>query len=423
MRPGRRHARAALLFLPNFALAKAVIYLLPLGIAALAPASVYGGVELAQSVGLLVAALSVGVPMSGMTQAYLIHGERRVADQIALVLLAGCATSLLLALAAYALGFDPLTFVIVASLGAAVLHYVGAAAFRMLSRRDITAWADGTAMLISGAIVLVLLVFPELLTLWGLAIGYLAVAVVATLAALVWLVRAREAELMERLATCLKVGLPMTIVSALAIWLGVGGRIVVGVFNAEALAAYGVAFRVAGLTLGIHQLAITAMFARLYAARTRDADKMFTAFFVAVALLSAVVAIAGRELPNFVEISALDAAGVASFRSILPLAALQTFYWIGYAMTQMRINRSRLAQRAIKPTIIVTAAGIAVIVGIATLVSADVVLLSWLIALHSAAYFFANSYVLAKRGLPHRRIMRTGIIGGALLALIAAGLG
>jgi hypothetical protein len=90
-------------------------------------------------------------------------------------------------------------------------------------------------------------------------------------------------------------------------------------------------------------------------------------------------------------------------------------------MTQVRINRSRLAGRAIIPTLVVTLGGMALVFAIGIFVTADIVILSWLIAAHAALFFFTNVWLLARRGIPHRRLALIGAVGGALLCLIAAG--
>jgi len=422
-RPTGRHVRAALLFLPNFVLAKGAIYLLPLAIAALAPAQVYGSIELAVSIGLLASTVTVGIPMGGMNQVYLVRGERRIVDQVAAIVLIGCSVASLLAVGAYLLDLDPTSVMVMASLGVAVVHQVGASASRMLSWRNLAAWTDGIAMLAAGALILVLIAFEGSPSLTGMTLGYLLLGALATIATAILLVAIRKPGLRERLRTCVKLGLPMTIFALLGIWLSVGGRILVGLFNATDLAAYSVAFRVAGITLGIHQLAATALFAKLYSARTREADKLLTLFFVAVGVATAAVAVAGRAVPELIGLSALDARGVAAYRAVLPLAGIHTFYWIGFGMVQLRINRYGLAQRTILPTLLISVAGIALICGVAMFYSTDIVLLSWLIAFYAAAFFFANTLVLARRGLPHRRLTNTGIFGGLLLLALALVLG
>lgn len=419
MRPQRRHARAALVFLPNFALAKAVIYLLPLAIAALAPPDIYGGFELSLSIGLLFATFVAGPPLAGINQAYLVKGERRFADQVWLVLFAGCALALLLGAIAAVAARDPIVFVVAASLGIAMLHNGGAQALRTLSRRNLVAWVDGTSVILSGAVIVALMLLFPRPSLTQLGWGYYLVAVVGALGTGFMLLRTRRPGLLASVRQATKVGLPITIAGLFAFWLAVSGRIVVGLANEQALPVYGVAFRLAGLALGIHQLASTAMFARLYGARTREADRLFSLFFFAVALLCAAIAIGGAFLPGLVPIAAIEASSPETFRRVLALAALQTFFWIGFSLLQMRINRAGLAGRALKPTILVTTIGAAATFAIAWLTGGDVVAISWAIGLHGAVYFFTYAFLLARRGLPHRRTMTIGAAGGAALALIA----
>lgn len=414
-----RRARTAAAFLPNFALAKGVIYLVPLAIAAWAPPAIYAGVELANSLGLLVAGALAGPIVNGATQVYLVNGERRVFDQLSLVVLISCLAALLLAAGAQLAAADALTVLVIASFGVAVIHFVVSSAFRMLSWRNSTAWADGTAMILSGLIVLALLRAGEPPTLPELTIGFALLAGLGAALAALGLVRWRAPSLPGRLAATFAAGLPITVVGALAMWLAAGGRVAVGLTNASELAAYGVAFRVSGLALGIQQLVNTAMYAWLYTVRTRRADPLLAAFFFATLLLLLAIAASAPWLTDFVELSALDARGKESFRHILPLTALQVFYWIGYALLQIRVNRYRLAGRAIVPTAVVTLAGVAVILGIGLLVSNDIVLLSWLIALHGAALFFTNVAILARRGLPHRKVTLIGVGGGGALGLVA----
>lgn len=418
VRPVRRHARAALVFLPNFAFAKAAIYLLPLAIAAFAPPDIYGGFELALSIGLLFATVAVGPPMSGLNQIYLVRGERGLADQVWLVLFAGCCLALLLGAVAALAARDPIVFLVAASLGIAVLHTGGAQALRMLSRRNLVAWADGTAVILSGAVIVALMLLFPRPSLTQLGWGYYLVAVVAALGAGFMLLRTRRPGLLAKIRKATKIGLPITIAGLFAFWLAVGGRIVVGLANEQALPIYGVAFRLAGLALGIQQLAATAMFARLYAARTREADRLFSLFFFAVALLSAAIAIGGAFLPGLAPIAAIEASSPETFRRVLALAALQTFFWIGFSLLQLRINRAGLAGRALKPTILVTVAGAAATFAIAWLTGGDVVAISWAIALHGAVYFFTYAFLLARRGIPHRRTTAIGAAGGAALLLI-----
>jgi hypothetical protein len=70
--------------------------------------------------------------------------------------------------------------------------------------------------------------------------------------------------------------------------------------------------------------------------------------------------------------------------------------------------------------LVAACSGIGAIFAIGGLVSNDVVLLSWLIAAHGAAYFFTSAWILARRGLPHRRLTIMGAAGGIAIAIVAA---
>lgn len=407
------------LFLGNFGLAKIAIYFAPLAVAAFAAADIYAGVELAMSTGLLVGAFLVSAPLSGITQRYLVSGERRIVDQTAAVLVGGCVIALFAFAATNLAHSDPSLQLIAASLGAAVMHQIGSSTFRMLGRRNLAAWADGTAVIVGVSAVVAAVALPGPATVAALACAYALIALAGLAAGLLVLARSRSPALLARLRAATAVGLPMMVVATLATWLGVGGRILFGLLNPDALAAYGVAFRIAGLALGLHQLAMIALFAYLYAARTKVADPIIAGFVAGTAVLCAALAVAGQFVPDFISIGALSGAGVQLYRDILPLTALHTFFWIGYGMLQFRVSRAKLATGAIAPTALVTFVGIAGIVAVGHWVTASAVVLSWLVAVHAAVYFFKNVYLLARAGLPHRMTTWAGVAGGGLLTTVA----
>ncbi len=422
-RLGAVASRKAAVFLANFAFARTVAYLLPLSIAAVAAPEVYGASELAQSIGLIATSLAVNAPLSGVTQGYLVRGEKRFLDVTALTLLGGVAASLVVAALAALLSNDMVVLVVACSLATAVVHNVLSTVFRTLSLRNVTAWSDGFAALATGTVVAAMMALGSTTSLLGLAIGYLVIAVAALVGSAVWLGRTRQPELWARFATAWKLGAPMVAVATMAIWLGVGGRILIGLFNASALPAFGVAFRVSGLALVVHQLLVTGLFAYLYSSRTRQADRIFAPALAMVTLVLVILVIFGRSLPDWVPMEALQGAAIEEYRAILPIVALQVFYWIGYAMLQMRVNRSGLAGRAIVPTLAVTLVGIAIVAGTAISFTNDSRVLCWLISGQAAAYFAVNALVLARRGLPHSRVNWTASGGGAVLLAIAIAVG
>lgn len=407
-----------LLFLFNFGVSKLLIYATPLVIAVVVAGDVYGAIELSQSAGLLLATLLIGPALQGLTQRFLIHKEAAY-QWVTLVLVGGF---LLLSLAALGLsvllGLGDDLKLVAASLGVAGLHVAGNSTALMLGRRNAATWIAGTNILGAGLLVSLSLAAIGYVSVTGLTIAYAAIdlAALVAVAALLRLVARGTWQLLKRVTT---IGLPMMLVATLSIWLGVGGRITVGAFNTDALPVYGVAFRVAGLLLGFHQLVVTAFFVALYRGRIREADRMMTGLLATVLLTGLGLCFAAFPIGALFADGALAGDGLAAFARILPLTVLQTFYWIGLALLQLRINRYNLAARAIAPTAIVTVAGLVAIAAGALLVDSSVEALCWMLAAHSALLYAATSWVLRRRRLPHARIDAVTLIGSAPLVATA----
>lgn len=415
----RAAAGASLLFLANFALAKGAVYLLPLAVAAVATPTLYGATELAQSIGLLATSLLLAAPLNGVTFVYLMRGERRIADQFALTALVSAGISLAAFAIGLVAGLQPVPLLVLASIGIAVLHNVFSTIARTLGRRNATAWGDGTAALVTGGVVLVLVVngrgtLPAATTAFAIVTAALVVASA-------WLLfRLRQPGLTARFVRSCRIGLPMTISGIFAIWIGVGGRITVGLVNGSDVAAFGVAFRIAGLALGVHQLVITALFAWLYRGRTRTADPLLAVFLALAAVVSAALTLAGPFIAAQVGFAALAGSGLALFDRLLPIVGVQVFFWIAFAMLQIRVNRAGLAARSIGVLAAVFGAGAAAIFLVVALAGpVSTVTLCWLIAAHNAAYACALWWLLARRRLPHRRIGIVMLCGGTALVLLA----
>jgi hypothetical protein len=314
----RGRALRMLVFLGNFTLAKAAIYLIPLGIAAVAPGETYGAIELAQSIGLLAVALTIGAPLSGFTQQYLVRKDRSGGAAIALASFAGCLSGLAAFLVAVLLGAAPGGAARARLAGGGsdpqshqhLLPHLQLAQFHRLGRRVRDAHRRrGGGRARAGR--------------RGLGRkrrARLCLGRAARLPRHRLVAVARGPDAARRAAGDAHARRPADDRGRGAgDMAGRGGRIVVGFLNASALPEFGVAFRVAGLALGIHQLLTTALFARVYAARTRQADKVLAWFFLAVALLLIAIAVVGRWLPDFVTFSALDAGSAQAYRTILPL--------------------------------------------------------------------------------------------------------
>jgi len=415
----RERSAASAAFLVNFALAKVAIYAVPLIIAANASAAVYGGVELAWSIGLLVAACTTSVPLAGLNQRYLIRRERGIGDEISIVLALASFLSLLVSVTAPIFALPASFRLVAAAFACTALHSTAALGFRMLGRPNLSAWSDGTAMLITLALIAICMWSGLGVTVESLTLGYTLLAGAVLAGASVYLLSHRSPHLWGRLKRSMAIGAPMTAGGVLALWLGVGGRISVGLIRSADVAAYSVAFRVAGLALGLHQLANTLLYARLYRARTREADFILSRFLAAVVVFSVAMALVGPSVITRLRFEAIQASGGETAARIVPIVSLQVFFWIGFAMLQLRINRAGIAGRFFPSLLLVTLVGAAATFALAPMGLGNISALCWALALHAAAYFFTACLALARARLPHRQTFLVGTFGGSLLGMAA----
>jgi hypothetical protein len=416
----RRVRRDHLLLFATYSLAKVIFNLAPLAIAAVASDRLYGGIELALAIGLQICAFALGAPLAGINHVYLVQRMREVADLLVFLAFASAVTVMVVAAALWAGGIGGVELLTALVISAVVIQNLASVWTRMRGERNRAAWGDGASLLIAGAVVVATmsLTNPDDIRTATLIFALLTVAM-AIGSGLVLFVR-RSPDLLQRLRHVSRVGMPMMVAGAFAIWLGVGGRIIVGIVSHADLVAYSLAFRVAGLAIGVQQLALTFAFPRLYAARTREGDRLLGYAFMATFAVAATLAVAGPFVVDIFDFAALDDRGRGMYRALVPLCALQTFFWIGFALLQLRINRSRVAKASIMPILAVTMIGIALIFVAAHFVSSDVRFISWLVAAHAAAYFALAWLLLARRGLPHRRLGLVGLWGGLGLTALAA---
>jgi hypothetical protein len=404
-------------FLTNFVFAKLFIYFLPLIIAARAPASFYGALELGLAVGLLVAGLTIGTPFGGLTRLFLVHKNAEVVDVAWSALSCVLAFCCLVVILAW---LTQLQLVIFTSsmLALSMLQSAGSSWFRMLGMRNSAAWVDGLAVLVSATILAGAWFWwgqPDLMRLARLHTT-LTFAALAFSVAMVF--RTRRPQLYRRLVDSTKVGFPMMFVGAMSIWLGVGGRIIFGFVNATDLAIYSIAFRIAGLALGFHQLLITAAFAKLYTARTRNADRVMGRFIAVIGVASIVTSVAAPFIVQHMGLAALRPGDMALLQGILPYACAHTLFWIAHALLQLRLNRLGFSSHAALPTGVALVGGTAAIIGFGYFISESAVFLSALIASQAAIYFAISCYVLHRRRFYHWVVMSNSFLFGAILFAI-----
>lgn len=405
-------------FIANFGLAKVAIYLAPLAIASFASAEIYGLVEFGQALTLLIAALVVGAPLSGITQQYIVDGDKRAIHAVRLTLILGCGAALVATGVTWLAGLPEVVPFVAAAFGISVIHNCLSTVGRTLGARNFTAWADGTAVLLALVAVTVLMLGRWEETAANLTVVFAAINLLAILGAALRVPEGGWRAMWAILRSAHGVGLPMVMFGIVSMWVGVGGRISVGFLAPSFLAAYGVAFRIAGLTLGIHQLLQTAFFARLYGGHVDDTDRLTAPFLAMVGVASVGLALLAGPVVALLGLNALEPSAVPAFRAILPATCLHVFVWIATAGLQVKVNSSGLSGRAIKPIAAITVIGAGLIFGLGHFLDIGIVAISWLLAVHAACYFVAAWLLLDRAG---HRFVRVGTVfctGVALLGVV-----
>ncbi len=342
-------------FLANFGVAKGLIYFLPLVIAAMAIPETYAAMEFAFALAPLIAMFPGSPVLAAIPQLYLVRGDRNVRDLAAMV--AAVTAALMLPAGLLLLLFAGPKPAMVAFAAACVAAQGAASVLsRTMSRRHLAAWADGIAALsMFLAAGLAWFVFGSWFDAQAAAIAW-AIICVPLAFVLLQLSRSwRGPHARLRLRHAFAIGLPMVINGLFGMVVASGGRIAFGLFTQPwDLAAYAIGFRVAGLMLGVHQLMVTAFFARAYGARTRAFDRMAPFYLLAVAATGCVLCLFAPEMLPALGFKALTVDRQDALVSWLPLIALQVFLWISFATLEFRVNRARLAGRIIPVNAVVT---------------------------------------------------------------------
>jgi hypothetical protein len=404
--------------LANFAVAKVVIFAVPLVLAVVSAPRVYGAIEAAYAAGLMLASLMLLAPLYGISHQYLIGEQRAVRDQGAVLVLAVCVSSLAATSFATFAGASMTVLLAVGLAGATAIQITAAFFLRMRERSYLVAWSDGFTLLAIAVVVAVSARFvaTDILSLLVFILFLISLAAAAVAAAI--LVRSLEHGLKQRLLTAARLGAPMYAYAIFNIWAGASGRVLLGLLSLADVAAYAVAFRIAGAALLTHRLTITVLWSRVYTASPTEADRLLAIQVALAALIAAAVSLGGPWLIDSLDLLALDARAAGSAATILPVVALQIFFFAAHSLLQARVNRTGAAGKSLLPMAAITVAGLGLILA-ANALGAGIGTLCWLLALYCATYFFGTLMFLAEHDMPHRRVAGVGAVGGALLAVIA----
>ena len=413
----RRHHRAIGFFL-SFGFAKIAIYCVPLAVAAISPAEVYGGMEMAYAVTLLVATALISAPLHGLSHGYLVQKRREVVHRAAILVLGGCLFALATALLSLLAGVDPDIILILAVSGVTSAQIVFSFLLRITGRASLLAWTDGLVLLLGVALVVMAKFIADRVTLGIVVAGYLIATTIIAAGAAAVLRRGPVRNLRRHFREDLRIGTSMAAYALFSTWMAVAGRILIGIAAPADLPAFGIAFRIAGIAIGVQLLATTALWNRMYMLRTRAADALLAWLLGATLVTAVIISLGGGFVIAYLRFEAVSGSAASLAVELVPPVTLMVFFWASHNLLQARINRLRVSRHLIWPLVLLSVSGVVAIFA-AHLAGAPTLVLAWLLALYSAGYFCASWLALARRGLPHRRTGAMSLIGGLILAAIA----
>lgn len=399
----------------NFAAAKGAAYIAPLYIAASVRPRFYEAFEWSLATALPVMTLLIGTPLQILARQRLVRNED--GHEIWLLLAVVCGGCTMLGAVALLL-WQGISALAVAVGGTVAMQMILAEWSRSGPPSLATAWLDGLPLLLCATIIGCLALAGSAPAERTVAAFLIAVSAGSGLVAGIKLQKKSLGTLLQKLRQNFNAGWQMAAAALFGVWLGVSGRVLVGLVCETDLAAYALAFRLAGVALIVHQIGLALFYRRIFTARTRSADRLLSLLYVGGWLFAGLAALTGPAIVRAVGMDATGAGAEVVLDRILPIVALQTGFWVGYALLQARLYRLGLA-KALLPW----AVGIAALSGTAVVLLAaagvGVVGVAWLLAGQSAACFLLALVLLARSGLPHVRMGWTGAAGGFVLATIA----
>lgn len=413
-----RHKRAAGLFFANFGVAKLAAFIGPLVLARLLEPSSYGAIEFGLSVAVFAAGvLSLGIP-AALPQMTLLRRAMPMDDILAASVAVPGALCLCGAIAVAVLGGRDAAGYALALACTVLALAQGALSIycRTHSLRSLAAWTDGFGTLTIVAVALIAF-SVGLATVPVIAAGTAICAVGTILVAFAAAIAKKQPDLRTRLSSTLLFAAPVLVQSLVIVWFVVSGRIYIGTFlGAEAVALYGAAFRFASALLLVHAVLAIALFARLYAMRTRQYDQFLSLYFVFLAVLAVAMILIFPYVAARVPLRAIRS--VDDVVRLFPIILLQTLAWGCIASLELRLARTRRAGRVAMGMLLLSI----IIAAMVTLAGWHGVLtvraVAWLSALQMILAVLIQFFVLWRRGLKMPRALSAFASGSMILILL-----
>jgi len=369
--PGER-VRDRLVFISVFVGAKVVALVGMLWLARVSDPRVFGGIELALAVGLIVAGIGLlGVP-GGVTRQALTMGEPKIGDHLSFAAATIALPTTVAALASLALGGPPALTLTFASCSIAAFQAFGTTFARIRARPLINSVVDPLPVLAAILIATVLWAVGRLtLPMMALATTILAAGLSTVL--LAGFVRSRRADFGQAYRRVLGISLPILAYSGVAMMVGAGLRPLLGLrFSLEELALYSLGFRLCAPSMLMHQMLVTAFFARVYTATDATFQRVASGLVAVCVLMVAAVWLGLPVLVRLVFPAYMPM--LPALEALFPLIGLQVIYWIIIALLEMKVGRHAVAGAAAVGGYLVFAAFVLVFLGLkgGTLLSATI---------------------------------------------------
>jgi len=393
--------RKGITFVLSFGLGKGTSFLAALALPRLMDAQVYGGIELALTIGTLGAAV-VGLGATSVgTRRALVDNEPRGET----IIFVHCLWLVLIGLAAAA-GLAAAGWAVQYICGAAMIGVVGfqvsaASLTRIRGQVHWSGWFDNISIMIT--LVLVILV-----VLLGKAdLPSFAWAVVATSAALgivaLWLLMRRPiGPWRPIIADVLALGVPMMMFAA-AISL-IFGTIRIAIAQELVLgdvARFSLCARICLVLIFVSQTLVTGLFRPIYKAGGEAISRAFSLWILALSAIALVVAIAGYYgAPLLVAGTTIPA---ADFAAVFPAVVIQTSLWVLNSNLEIFVVRELLARQASVACVVIAAGGLAVGAAVTALGLLTLLTVINLYSVLMAILLLTQMRLLLRKGIDFRR--------------------
>lgn len=413
----RPRLQAGIRFIASFSAAKSLAVLGPLLLARFLTPTDYGALELALSIGLLIAVVgSLGIPLA-VPQLYLTLARHRIEDLLAFQILVVAALSGLALLVPWSI-LPAGALELGASLsGLFALQLALSAYCRVRQARSWSGWADNLALVLLPVLLLGCYLTSGRLALHDVGSACAAVPLVIGGGALLVFLRCRRAGFGAAYRDALGRGGPMMLNAVLMFCTVSGLRLVIGRYlPLEDVAVYAFGARLCLMLVLVHQVGATGLFARIYTLPSERSDRGFAIGLAGLIGLGLALLVGVAALGDRLSWGAVDMAAV---RGLLPILCAQTVLWIVTAWLELPIGREGLAGASALLFGALIAGFVATVAALNALGWLGLTSISQVFTLFLLLCVLGQIHLLARRGLHFTRL-RTMLPLVALLPLAGA---